>query len=292
MTEESIIKEQIAELDREIEELKKRLQSVDNATVYGRTTVKEFNSDLGIYLPVETMGRVPMPDEEKKALSEQIELEIRNLEDRKKELQDKLFLIEWKKPENVAAREAEEEAKKKEEDEQALINSRRAHDQKFQDEDLSLSKLRDYLEIAGMYDLSEDLFDLRFAFRKRNDDYIIEEADLRSKERAFTLKRQTTKDEYKQIKKTVIRLSKKATYMAKKYKELYRLYIKAYAIVDDIERKGISKKPASIRRELLIEYFNQPTSPHFKGESLGYQLLEFYRNFNSKYNEDVRNHKI
>ena len=156
-----------------------------------------------------------------------------------------------------------------------------------------LDTLIEYLKLAGLKDLATRLTKMRFAFKKPKATYVTEEVDLISKEKALKSKTQTTKKEYKEIKKNVVRLTKEATHLAKEYKELYNLYLRAQEIVRDINRKGISQvTDINELGVILNEYFTQPTSLYYEGTSLGYQCLDFYRNSSSKYNEDVRSHRI
>ena len=183
--------------------------------------------------------------------------------------------------------------------EQKLKEERLEHEEKYD----NLNNLVEYLGIAGLDDLARRLSQLRFAFQKPKSDYINKEIDLQSKEKSFRTKSQTTKKEYKEIKRSIVKLIKEATRNAKKYKDLYDLYTNAWKIVQDIDDKGISKMHGQELYDALENYFTQPTGKYLfrdhgnyysrkESENLGYQYLAFYRDYGSKYNEDVRKHKI
>lgn len=294
---EEYLKEKIARLIGEIEKLEKRGYATHKR---GTVTNYEYNSDVGVKTPFgEKEISIPMSGDELKASREDWELELYSLKSELKQAQDKLFLIDWDKPENVSKRQQEALIRENEEQEKQLEEERLEHEERYDD----LNKLVKYLKIAGMDDLAKRLSQLRFAFQKPKSNYITKEIDLQSKENAFRTKTRTTKKEYKEIKRSVIRLNKEATRMAKKYKDLYKLYTSACEIVDDIEDKGISKMHGSELSIALGNYFTQPTGEYLfrdygnyysrkESENLGYQYLAFYRDYNSKYNEDVAKHRI
>ena len=294
---EEYLKEKIARLMREIEELEKKGYATRKRET---VTNYEYNSDVGVKTP---FGKkeisVSMSEDELKASKRNWELELYSLRSELKKTQDELLKLEWDKPENVAKRQQEEVRRSREEQEHQLHEARLEHEERYDD----LNKLVEYLRIAGLDDIANKLSQLRFAFQKPKSDYINKEIDLQTKEKTFNTRTQTTKKEYKEIKRSVIRLSKIATSIAKKYKDLYKLYLGAWEIVIDIEEKGISKMHGSELSIALENYFTQPTGEYLfrdygsyysrkESENLGYQYLAFYRDYGSKYNEDVRKHKI
>lgn len=293
---EEYLKEKISRLIGEIEQLEKQGVSTQK-----RGTVVEavYDSDLGVKVPFETTGWVSMSPDEIKSSQREKEIKLYSLRSELKQAQDELFKLEWDKPENVSRREEEALIRGDKEQEKQLKEERLEHEERYDD----LNKLVEYLKIAGLDDIANRLSQLRFAFQKPKSDYINREIDLQSKEKTFNSRTQTTKKEYKEIKRSVIRLSKSATSIAKKYKDLYKLYLGAWEIVRDIEKKGISKMHGSELSIALENYFTQPTGEYLfrdygsyysrkESENLGYQYLAFYRDYGSKYNEDVRKHKI
>ena len=294
---EEYLKAKISRLIGEIEQLEKRGYAThkrQNVTNY------EYNSDVGVKTPFgEKEIPMPMSGNELKASREKWELELCSLRSELKQAQDELFKLEWAKPENVAKRQQETTKKNIEEQKEQLQKERLEHEERYDD----LNKLVEYLDIAGLDDLAMNLSQLRFAFQKTKSDYINKEIELQNKEKTFNSRTQTTKREYKEIKRSVIRLTKNATRNAKKYKDLYNLYLHAWEIVRDIKKKGISEMHGSELRIALESYFTQPTGEYLfrdygsyysrkESENLGYQYLAFYRDYGSKYNEDVRKHKI
>lgn len=287
------------------EEIKKEKEKIVPTQKRGLVDYYAYNSDVGMdtfYDKVE--GWVPMSSEEIEKAERRKELNLYSLESELKQARDELFLLQWNKPENVSKREEEEKVAKSEEQKQQLEEERVKHDERYDD----LNKLVEYLELAGVYDkglraLAKNLSKLRFAYKNTKSDYITEEIDLKFKERAFAGVIQTSKKEYKQIRKEVIRLSKEATRMAKKYKELYNLYRNACNIVEDIENILKFNPSRSEWPRLLYDYFTQKTGIHHDRVSyneyrsvdaanVGYEYLDFYRDHDSKYNEDVRKHRI
>ena len=294
-----MLKREIERLIKEIEQLKKRGYPTQKKI---KVPHYEYNSDVGRATPFgeETIS-VPMSADEIQPFKKRWELELYSLESELKRAQDELFELEWNKPENVSRREEEALLAEKQEKEKQLREERLEHEERYENSDLN--KLVEYLKIARLYDIANMLSELRFAFKKPKTNYINQEIDLQSKERSFYTGNQTTKKEYKEIKKSVIKLSKTATKNAKKYKDLYNLYLAAREIVMDIEKKGISEMSQSELSTALNQYFTQPVGTYFfidfekngsykESENLGYQYLEFYRDYESKYNEDVRKHKI
>lgn len=164
------------------------------------------------------------------------------------------------------------------------------------------NKLVEYLNFAGLVDIAIIVDQFRFAFQISKRDYINKVIDLYNDSTTITRKTQISKEEYKETKKMVIKLSKKATHRAKKYKDLYKLYLDAEKIVRDIEGKGIHKLDRFELISTLENYFSQPTGKYYyrdngyynlkESENLGYQYLAFYRDYESKYNEDVRKNRI
>lgn len=293
---EEYLKAKISRLIGEIEQLEKQSVSTQK-----RGTVVEavYDSDLGVKVPFETTGWVSMSQDEIKSSQREKEIKLYSLRSELKQAQDELFKLEWGKPENVSKREEEALIRGDKEQEKQLKEERLEHEERYED----LNKLVAYLKIAGLDDIANRLSQLRFSFQKPKSDYINKEIDLQSKEKTFNTRAQTTKKEYKEIKRSVIRLSKSATRNAKKYKDLYKLYLGAWEIVSDIEKKGISKMQGSELSVVLKNYFTQPTDEYLfrdygnyysrkESENLGYQYLAFYRDYGSKYNEDVRKHKI
>jgi len=294
---EEYLKEKITRLMGKIEQLEERGYATHKRQI---VTNYEYNSDVGVKTPFgEKEIPMPMSGDELKASREKWELELYSLRSELKQAQDELFKLEWAKPENVAKRQQETTKKNIEEQKEQLHKERLEHEERYDD----LNKLVEYLKIAGLDDIANRLSQLRFAFQKPKSDYINKEIDLQTKEKTFNTRTQTTKKEYKEIKRSVIRLSKIATSIAKKYKDLYKLYLGAWEIVIDIEEKGISKMHGSELSIALENYFTQPTGEYLfrdygsyysrkESENLGYQYLAFYRDYGSKYNEDVRKHKI
>ncbi len=225
---------------------------------------------------------------------DEIAKEISTLYKRKNEIDQKLSEIEWNKPKNVAKRNREEQEKKLEE-------RRKKHEENFK----NLNKLIEYLKLAGLNDLANRLNIMRFYHMKARSSYVKEEIVLRADEKTVKTGTKTTKKEYRQIKKQVIRLTKQATRMIKKYKGLVKLYDNAWLILKDIKDKGITQDGMPMQEfiDTLYKYFREPKSTYctrdyenyysYKTlENLGYKYLDFYRDLYSKYNEDVRKHKI
>jgi len=287
---------------KELEEEKKRLEDepIKATTTYDYVDDIRINSDTGLR---ENWGKkygvreVPAWEvrENRYNRIRRIDQQIQELLDKLRPINIELNTIEYNKPENVAKREEQERIRDEEEQKKQLDQERLDHEETYDD----VNKLVKYLELAGMYDLAKHVSELRFAYKKRKSDYVIDEIELRSKEKEFEDKTIITKKEYRDIKKRVIRLTKKATAMARKYKELYELYCSAREIVRDIEKKGIDVTDS----DTLHKYFNEPTGEYYfrdygnyfslkESENLGYDHLKFYRDYDSKYNEDVRKHKI
>ena len=294
---EEYLKEKIASLMGEIEKLEKKGYATHKKETI---TNYEYNSDVGVKTPFgEKEISIPMSVDELKESKRNFELELNSLKIELKQARDELFKLEWNKPENVAKRQRETVIRNREEQEQQLHQERLEHEEGHKE----LNKLVEYLKIAGLHDLAREISQLRFAFKKTKSNYINREIDLLSKEKSFRTKTLTTKKEYKEIKRSVVKLSKRATKIAKKYKGLYNLYLNAWEIVHDIKKKGISEMGGESLYRALKDYFNQPTGEYFlednesyysskKSANLGYQYLDFYRDYGSKYNEDVRSHKI
>lgn len=293
---EEYLKAKISRLRDEIEKLEK--QSVPTQK-RGRVVEAVYDSDLGVKVPYETTGWVPMSSAEIKLLQREREIELYSLRSELRQAQDELSKLEWNKLENVSERKEKALAREYKDKEKQLKEERLEHEDRYDD----LNKLVEYLKIAGLVDIANRLSQLRFAFQKPKSDYISREIDLQSKEKAFDARVQTTKKEYKEIRRSVIKLSRSATSIAKKYKDLYKLYLRASEIVSDIEEKGISKMHGSELKIALENYFTQPIGKYRfrdygnfysykESKNLGYQYLAFYRDYNSKYNEDVRKHKI
>ncbi len=190
-----------------------------------------------------------------------IKLEIDSLETRRKKLLDRSYEVE------IGTR-----------------NDTESEREQLSDSDLVfLDELLVYLKVAEMSDLARRLSNLRYAFRTYDSDN-----EISNTRRSNKSKIKVDKNDHEEIKKSTIRLSKEATRVAKAYKDLYRLYLNSKSIVLDIRKKGISKQ----NQTALIEYFNSSTSEYFKGRSLGYEYLDFYRNYTSKYNVDIREHRF
>ena len=182
-----------------------------------------------------------------------------------------------------------------------LIEERNEHEEEFD----NLNLLIKCLKYVDMHNLANDLSQLKLSFKKSSGKYIKEEIDLEVKEREYSLKSKTTRKEYKQIKKNIIKLSKEATRMAKKYKDLYELYLGAGLIILDMRVKGIINPNNEISYEYLYAYFNQPKGEYYyrnpynvndyylrEASNLGYEYLAFYRDYNSSYNEVLRNNGL
>lgn len=293
---EEYLKNKIARLEREIEELNNQGISREKR---GKVTVGVYDRDLGVTVPVERDGWVPKSPEEIERARRNRDTKLYSLKSELQQARDELFKLEWNKPENVAKREAEARAKDRKEQEEQLNEERAEQDAKTED----VSRLISYLEMAGLDDLARNLAKLRFAYRKSNDEYINTEVDLRSREREFNTGNITTKREYSQIRKSVVKLSKTSTKMAKRYKDLYKLYTNAWEIVSDIEDKGITKLHGDALCSALRSYFTEATGKYHvrvqgnfykleECENLGYQYLGFYRDSDSLYSKDEEKHKI
>lgn len=311
--EETLLREkkQLLVKIEELKEEKKRLEEtpIKETTTYGIKDDIRIDSDIGKLMNFgKTYGEIEVPAwKVKENINNRIikiDEEIEELRRKVGLINDKLFRIEWEKPENVIKRQKAQQNESVKMQGEQLKKERLEHEETYK----ALSKLVEYLKIVGIYDsglryLANRLDELRFAFQKKKNEYIVDEIDLQSRENAFKTKTLTTKKEYREIKRSVIRLTKIATRNAKKYKELYELYLAAWEIVKDIERKGISKMQGDKLSEALKKYFTQPTSEYLhkdyrnnysykKAENLGYKYLEFYRNYDSKYNEAIRKQKI
>lgn len=295
---EQMLKEKIARLREQIEEKQKKGYATHKR---GETTVGVYDSDLGVKIPVQTQGIVSMSDKEIEAAKSQWEMELYSLKSELRQAQDELLKIECNKPEFIEKRKQEEIRRNEQEQKKQLEERRLEQDERFED----LNKLVEYLRLADMEDLASHLEQMRFAFQKPKSGYVTNEIDLRSEEQSFITKTQTTKKEYREIRRNVVKLTKVATHMAKKYKDLYKLYTSAWEIIQDMEQKGILLKKGSDLARAVNEYFKQPTGKYYfrnKGSmnnysleespNLGYECLSFYRDSNNKYNEDVRKKRI
>lgn len=296
MNKEEMLRKKIEELKKEIEKLEKKGYATQK---WGKVTNYEYNSDIGVKTPFgERDELVSMSSEEKAAARSKWESDIYYLKSQLRQAQDELYRLEYNKPENVAKREEEQFRKNKEEYEKKLVEARLEHEKRQE----NVKKLIEYLRLADLDDLARNLDKLRLAYQ--SSDFIKEEIELRSKEKAFSEgKIQTTKREYKEVKRSVIRLNKSATKMAKKYKDLYRLYSKASSIVYDIEEKHIMDYPLQKAAGLLYDYFREASGDYYtkynrgyytseESKNKGYEELAFYRDFYSKYNEGVRKGRI
>lgn len=166
----------------------------------------------------------------------------------------------------------------------ALEQERKSHEEPNKD----LDELIRYLKIAGFKDLARELNLMRYAFKKPSSDYIKDEISLRSREKEYSAERKTTKREYRDIKRSVIYLSKKSTHTAKKYKALYNLFIYAGDILRDMRKKGINLADTqTIKRYFTSEKLMWDASPR---KNLGYELLEFYRN--GSFKDETISHKL
>jgi len=294
---EEYLKNKISSLKQEIEKLENEEFSTKKS---GYVTNYSKDSDLGIRVPNgKVMGIVSMSSEEIAKAYDEKESRLYLLRNELKQAEEELLKIEYNKPENVSKRQQKTIIVNREKQEQQLKNERLEHDERYE----YLNMLVEYLKLAGLRDLAYEVSQMRFAGKNPKNDYIVREVDLLSKEEAFRKKVQTTSKEYRQIKKDnvkkVKRLGKDATRKAKKYKELHRLYINAREIVLDIKKKGLSEMGRSELAEALETYFTQPTGQYYFHEhgnnyslqespNLGYQYLEFYRDYGSKYNTDAR----
>lgn len=293
--EEYLIKK-IYDLEKEIERLENQEISKYKS---GIVTVGVKDSDLGVKVPFETSGLVLKTDEELLSEQKSKDNELYRLKSELALAREELFSVDWDKTENVVQRDKEKAVMSKEEIEKELSEKRFSHESSYKD----LNRLVQYLEIVGLRDLARRLSNFRFAFHKKDSPFISREIDLQSEEKTFKTSIITTKKEYNQIKKNVVRLSKDMTKAAKKYKELYTLFLNAHNIVRDIEKKGITQLYGSELKNALDIYFNEPTGEYYSlihgsdyelksSSNLGYQYLDFYRDPNSKYNEDVRKHRL
>lgn len=219
-----------------------------------------------------------------------------------------LKIITQGKPENVEKRKKEEEKRNEENLKMAKeqLDQERLEHEKSYNEDLYA--LIECLKATGVDELkavARRLADLRFAYKNAKDDFIRDEIDLRVKETANKNARWgrddvTTKKEKREIKKNVILLTKKATRMAKRYKELYFFMSKASFIMEDLRDKGLW--PINWQNggdAALKAYFTQPTKNvdigygrYMSMPNEGYEMLGFVRDYDSKYNEDVRRRRI
>ncbi len=279
---EKSIRDEIAFLKSSIKDLEKELEDLENATVWGKTYVLEYNSDLGMNFPKEVDGIVPMSNNEKMRNKKIIQDEIYNIKNRISEKYLELDKIEQSKPENVS-KEKEKIAKQEYKERIEAFNKKyKEHLDEFEDQ----MKLVEYLRLAKLYDLSDELERMRFAFEGRSSHYLNDEVKLLAEDEEISNGITVSKKQYKQIRKDVIRLSKIATKIAKKYKGLLSLWENAGAIVMDIEDKKLST------REELESYFLNHVNYLFKGESLGYEYLGFYRDPNSSFNDYLRTRRI
>lgn len=218
-----------------------------------------------------------------------------------------LKIITQGKPENVEKRKKEEEKRNRESlmmESERLKQERLEHEKSY-DEDLYalIECLRATLD-EELVDLANRLAKLRFAYKNAKSDFVRDEIDLRVKEDANMDARiggdgVTTKKEKREIKKNVIYLTKEATRMAKKYKELNILMHKASFIMWDLKNKGLWPIKRNTRYDIALkEYFTQPMSKryingHYRTtENEAYELLGFVRDYDSKYNRDARKHRI
>ena len=296
--EELMLRSKIAKLEEEIKKLK---ESPIPKKKMGNVPTIDYNSDIGRYIPTgeSHFDLVEMNEQDIKKFILARDNEIKEKEEELKETRERLFAIEWDKPENVEQRRQDEIANQKQMKVDEVEKSREEHENKFED----LNKLVHYLSLAGMEDLAEILAKMRYLPEfspilkiPKNNDYLNEEIELRSREHAIRNNTQTTKREYNEIKSGVKRLSQYATKLAKKYKDLTKLAKVAPYIIQDIERKEIMLNEGNDLVNALREYFNNETSEYvtINGyetlENVGYKYLEFYRDSNFK--SDLRSHKI
>ena len=165
------------------------------------------------------------------------------------------------------------------------------------DEDYKdLDKLIQILNIAGTYDstlenLAHDLYNMRFVNQKNNSLYIENHIKYEAEKRAYlNQKTSVSEKELKEIKKHMKFIIKKATKAAKRYKDLYRLYLHAGEILADIKAKRIYMDHISLNK-----YFTERFTPGYTGsynQNLGYTYTEFARDYDSEYAKDSRNHRI
>lgn len=309
MTNEQYIRERIEELKAKKAECERRRDSINNAVTWGNITTPVHDSDFDRNISTrQTQGWAELSPELKRKKLDEINLEIYTLDGELKKLNDQLFLIEYNKPENIAKRE-EETRKQQERDERKAIETevfeqrKKAEEQAREERELfeyaqeshnsqftEVDELVGYLKTAGMFDLADHLSKLRFVYS----DYAKGEIDIRSRKKEIDSGKKTTKSEMKDIEKEVKKLSKEATHMVKKYKELMILFSNARDIVAEI------KSIPGISSERIRKYFEEREYRAVENrgrnirtrESMGYELLEFYRDSNSSYNEDIRKGRL
>lgn len=164
-------------------------------------------------------------------------------------------------------------------------------DRYFSERQEDARKLAQYLNLAGFDRLASNLEMLCMAKAKSHD--IEHQVNLKLAETALRNNRLfTTKREYREIRSHIVTLSRHATRMMKKYDGLRQLYQRAGEVLEDMKIKKVISETGYGSKYAIENYFTRVTSSFYKGSSLGYELLDFYRDYNSKYREDEFSHRI
>lgn len=284
------------ELKARINDIREEIRELSNMPIptitRGMVDNNKMDSDLGVNMNYgKKMGERYLSPEEQKHIMERREMRIIDLKNELALLNNELLSIERKKPEYIAKRDEMLQQQRDQRVNELLDQRKDKHEEKYS----NLKKLAQYLEIAGMSRLAEQVLKFRYVKNDGNKQYLDDEVAIRINDLAQRKKTRTTFREQLEIKNSIKKLSKEATQMAKKHKELQKLCDNARRIVRDIENKKISYKSGVSLANALEEYFTQPTGRYYSAlssKNLGYELLGFYRDKNSKYNEDLKNHKI
>lgn len=287
---EQILKQKIEQLEKEIAELKKQ-----NVATHKNGTVKvgAWDGELGTSVPVEKEGLIPLTPEEMAKNAKRKELRLYELMNELRLAQEQLEQLELKQSQADEERLLKENIRKQTEESERIKAERIENNQPYKDLDILVK----CLSCIGMDDLAELLSKMRYAYQNLKGNYIQKEIELQMDEKANNTGVAVTRKDYIQIKRSVAKLSKEATRMAKKYIDVYKLFSSAYELIDDmIDKKIINSQGEIIDYNKLDNYFNKPEEKYFHKVSgvykfavepnLGYQFLEFYRNVNSKYNID------
>ena len=219
----------------------------------------------------------------------QKDIRIKNLNSQLSEAEAELYRIRYNNPEVVEMR----QRTKSIEEMDAVKDERIEHEKEYED----LNILVKCLKHIGMNELANTLTNLRYIGMKSKSSYITREIELRDKEKSAYQGRITTKKEYQDIKRKVLKLPKRAKKLAKKYKDLSNLYYKDWEIIRDMKRKNIIEQDGTICYSKLESYFKSPHTSYYRDgsyrfeENLGYTLLEFYNGYDSKYRKDEKKGK-
>ena len=273
---EKDIKDKIDIIKKEIAQIDEKLKNIDSMKRYGKVTKKFYNSDTGYTEAEEAKGLRDLTEEEKRIRYDSLKSRKETLLLELRDLRTKLDIMEYDKPENVENRKIkkiEENKRKKENDIKEKIKT---HEQEYKE----LFFLTKMLYRFDYKDLATDLETLTYAHKRKDAPYVQEGIDLKVNLDEMSKGRQLTKKELRETKRGVIRLSRNATFMAKKYKGLYNMFLMSYDIVRDLKKRGIDPKIGMDEENLRIfeECLNNPST-------LLYQSMEFYRSKEDKYNK-------